>query len=178
MSTPTSRVKVIVRDRFMNPVAEGVDVTIRPGTLSDSGLVARKLMDVHLVLGASKDYLRKRGVPKTVDDLSQHLAVTVSADQPYVVLVDEDGEQHPFHANSRLEVGDGRAALDAMSLGLGVGVVSVRALKRRPELQRILPNFRVPPRPLLAVYPSAMRRSTRIRAVVDHLAQSLRPVMS
>ncbi|CAN5733023.1 hypothetical protein BH09MYX1_BH09MYX1_66300 [soil metagenome] len=69
---PEIRVDVVATSRYVDLVAEGVDIAVRFGVLADSSLVARKLPMGRSVLLASKSYLSQHGTPKRVADLSAH----------------------------------------------------------------------------------------------------------
>ncbi|MFN3744066.1 MAG: LysR family transcriptional regulator [Hyphomicrobiaceae bacterium] len=69
---PDLNVEMTLNDRFIDPVEEGVDVTIRIAALADSSLIARKLAATRRVLVASPAYLAARGTPKTPEDLASH----------------------------------------------------------------------------------------------------------
>ncbi len=71
-SYPDLRVELVLNDRFIDPLEEGVDVTLRIGALADSSLIARRLAPARLALVASPDYLNRRGVPETPQDLARH----------------------------------------------------------------------------------------------------------
>ncbi|MGV3634779.1 MAG: LysR family transcriptional regulator [Pseudorhodoplanes sp.] len=72
---PELRIEAIMNDRFIDPLEEGVDVTVRIGVLQDSSLIARKLAPARRVLVASPAYLKDHGVPRIPDDLSAHRAL-------------------------------------------------------------------------------------------------------
>jgi DNA-binding transcriptional LysR family regulator len=72
---PDLRIEAIMNDRFIDPLEEGVDVTVRIGVLQDSSLIARKLAPARRVLVASPSYLRHHGAPRTPDDLATHRAL-------------------------------------------------------------------------------------------------------
>ena len=65
-------VELTLNDRFIDPIEEGVDVTVRIGTLSDSSLIARRLVPARRVLAAAPDYIARHGMPKEPADLVQH----------------------------------------------------------------------------------------------------------
>jgi DNA-binding transcriptional LysR family regulator len=69
---PDLKVELLLNDRFIDPLEEGVDVTVRIGTLSDSSLIARKLAPARRMLVASPDYLARHGEPQTPQDLARH----------------------------------------------------------------------------------------------------------
>ena len=69
---PDLKVELMLNDRFIDPLEEGVDVTVRIGALPDSSLIARKLAPARRVLAASADYLARYGEPQTPEDLTRH----------------------------------------------------------------------------------------------------------
>jgi len=69
---PDLRIELMLTDRFIDPVEEGVDVTIRIADLADSSLIARKLASTRRVVVASPAYIAHHGAPKTPDDLARH----------------------------------------------------------------------------------------------------------
>lgn len=69
---PDLKVELLLNDRFIDPLEEGVDVTVRIGALSDSSLIARKLAPARRVLVASPDYLARDGEPQAPEDLARH----------------------------------------------------------------------------------------------------------
>jgi DNA-binding transcriptional LysR family regulator len=69
---PDLKIELLLNDRFIDPLEEGVDVTVRIGALADSSLIARKLAPAHRVLVASPDYLARHGEPQTPQDLARH----------------------------------------------------------------------------------------------------------
>ncbi|MDX2156059.1 MAG: LysR family transcriptional regulator [Hyphomicrobiaceae bacterium] len=69
---PDLKIELTLNDRFIDPIEEGVDVTIRIGILADSSLIARRLAPARRVLVAAPKYVKERGAPRTPDDLAQH----------------------------------------------------------------------------------------------------------
>jgi DNA-binding transcriptional LysR family regulator len=75
LAYPDLRIEAIMNDRFIDPLEEGVDVTVRIGVLQDSSLIARKLAPARRVLVASSAYLKSHGIPATPADLADHRAL-------------------------------------------------------------------------------------------------------
>ena len=69
---PDLRIELSLNDRFIDPIEEGVDVTIRIAALQDSSLIARKLAPARRLLAASPDYIAMHGIPLKPDDLVAH----------------------------------------------------------------------------------------------------------
>lgn len=71
-SYPALKIELTLNDRFIDPIEEGVDVTIRIGVLADSSLIARRLATARRVLVAAPGYLKEFGVPERPEDLTKH----------------------------------------------------------------------------------------------------------
>src|SRR5262245_52498966 len=69
---PDLKVELTLNDRFIDPIEEGVDVTVRIAVLEDSSLIARKLAPSKRALVASPGYLARYGEPRVPDDLATH----------------------------------------------------------------------------------------------------------
>jgi len=74
-SHPDLHVELELADRNLDLVADGLDVAVRIGTLTDSGLTARRVGAVRRVLVASPSYLAAHGTPQTPADLVGHATV-------------------------------------------------------------------------------------------------------
>ena len=66
------KVELVLTDRMIDPLEEGVDVTVRIGAMVDSSLIARCIATARVLLVASPDYLARAGEPAVPADLSSH----------------------------------------------------------------------------------------------------------
>ena len=171
------RLALSVHDRPVNPVSEGLDLVVSGGGLDDSSLVSRRIGEVRLVLAASPGYLERRGRPRRPSELAEHDTLHFSTDPPATswTLIDRQGNAHDVPITVRIEASNGRALTDAVYAGVGIGTVSERLLRSDPRLVRVLTSYAFRPFPLHAVYPTAGRRSAKLRAVVEALEAALRP---
>jgi DNA-binding transcriptional LysR family regulator len=69
---PDLKIELTLNDRFIDPLEEGVDVTVRIGALQDSSLIARRLSPARRVLVAAPAYVARFGAPTAPEDLAQH----------------------------------------------------------------------------------------------------------
>jgi DNA-binding transcriptional LysR family regulator len=77
-SYPNVRIQILVTDRFVDHIAEGVDMALRLGILRDSSLVARRVLTYRHQLVASPAYLKDRKPPKKPKDLLDHRLLSFS----------------------------------------------------------------------------------------------------
>jgi len=75
---PDTRVELVLNDRSLNFIEEGLDLAVRIGRLADSSLVARRVGEVRRLLVASPAYLARRGAPRKPADLAAHDVIFTS----------------------------------------------------------------------------------------------------
>src|SRR5882762_621801 len=69
---PNVKLELSVSDRHADLIREGFDVALRIGDLADTDLTARKLADLPMIIAASPDYVARRGMPRSVEELRKH----------------------------------------------------------------------------------------------------------
>jgi len=75
---PDVRIQVLITERTVDLISEGVDVAFRVGALKDSSLIARKLLTYRRRLVASPEYLDKTSLPQKPTDLLDHRILAFS----------------------------------------------------------------------------------------------------
>jgi DNA-binding transcriptional LysR family regulator len=153
---PGLSVRLMLSDRNVRLVEEGVDVAVRIGELSDSRLLAMKLGEVSRVVAASPRYLEKNGRPKTPDDLVRHEIVAFDS----LDATDEwrfRAQDKVVRLRPRLTVNAADAALVACEAGIGLARVLSYQLAAAVAAGRLVPvlqEFEPPPFPVSAIYPA------------------------
>lgn len=164
---------LLLTDRFVNIVEEGIDLAVRIGNLPDSGLVARRLATVRRVTCASPQYLKLHGTPKTPSDLANHNCLQFSALSPtHYWEFHVAGKARQFRVHGTLSSNHGAAMIDAARGGLGIVIVlsyQVQEAVRRGELRVLLERFEPPPIPVHVVFPTSRMQPARVRALADLL---------
>lgn len=77
-SYPSVHVHVMITDRFVDHITEGVDLVFRMGALKDSSLIAKPVLHYRHQLVASPDYLTRRKKPMHPNDLLAHRLLAFS----------------------------------------------------------------------------------------------------
>jgi LysR family transcriptional regulator, regulator for bpeEF and oprC len=72
---PDVAVELVVADRLMNLVEEGIDLGVHNGELSDSSLIANKIAQTPVVTVATPDYFEAHGEPAIPAELEQHSCI-------------------------------------------------------------------------------------------------------
>jgi LysR family transcriptional regulator, transcriptional activator for dmlA len=160
---------------------DSFDVCIRFGAPPDSRVVARRLAPNRRLLCASPDYLAKRGVPETPDDLARHNCIGIrQGEEAYGVwrLSSGRGRQASTEAvkiRGNLTTNDGEIAVSWALDGHGILMRAEWDIERHlrdGRLVQVLPEFYTLDADIHAVYPQRRQPAARVRAFVDFLAQA------
>ena len=170
--------ELLLLDRPVNVVEEGLDVGVRIGALADSSLVAIPVGSLRRVVCASPQYLRKRGVPKVPEDLRGHQCVRFTGLAPGTEWRFKVGRRTVAVAvATRIATNQVDAAIAACIDGLGPAMFlsyQVAAAVAERKLRYVLPEFERDPVPVNVIYPQARLRSINVRAFVDLAVSALR----
>jgi DNA-binding transcriptional LysR family regulator len=164
-------------DRFVNLVAEGFDVAVRIGALTDSTLVARKIGFTRAVACASPAYIAERGEPRTPEELASHdcLIYSYLANANVWRFTSRERREIPVAVAGTLRVNNGIVLAEAALAGRGVLVTPsfyVAPMLRDGRLRRLLPEYRLPELGIYAVYPQKEHVPPKVRVFIDFLAQA------
>lgn len=117
---PNIKIDLELNDRQVDLINEGFDMAIRIGSLPDSSLVARKIMDVHLSIVATPAYLERRGTPNVVSDLKSHDCLMFRHSQGSNWFFNSDGREISVPVAGPLCTNNGEVVRDAALAGLGL----------------------------------------------------------
>ncbi|MDH6591730.1 DNA-binding transcriptional LysR family regulator [Variovorax sp. TBS-050B] len=164
------RCSVLLHDRTVNLLEEGIDVGIRISPLEDSSLVAQPLGTIRRVVAASPAFLQRHGVPRHPRDLAGAPCVRGRLDAPTQWTFREGGKRIGVTPDNRLAFNHLAPAVEACAAGMGFGsFFSYQVLSHvdQGRLQLVLEDFEPPPRPVSVIYPNARLLPARTRAFID-----------
>ncbi|HAT2607360.1 TPA: LysR family transcriptional regulator [Kluyvera intermedia] len=164
-------------DEVVDLVKGGYDLAIRIGNLKDSSLVARRIAPNRRVLVASPSYLARRGVPQHPADLATHdglLMTDVDGKRDIWKLITPEEGIFRVKINSKIESNFGELLRDAAVYGRGISLQSVWHVAddlNAGRLQVILPDYPLQESHILAVTPTRLMQTPRIKAFIDFLQE-------
>jgi DNA-binding transcriptional LysR family regulator len=167
---PAIDVELILNDRFVDLVEEGVDVAFRQGGTLLPDAIGRHLATVPRFLVASPAYLARRGVPAVPDALSAHDVVRFAWTPGNTIELFRGDEQARVQTASRFRVNNALAIREALAMGSGIGMCPdwlVRDLLDRGELVRVLDGWTARAQDLTLLYPSRQFQPLRTRLFID-----------
>jgi DNA-binding transcriptional LysR family regulator len=171
------RCRVMLMDRVVNLLEEGIDVGIRIAHLEDSSLVALPLGEIRRVVVASPAFLREHGVPAHPNELLKANCVRLVDHSPTWGSFRDGGKMLKLSVSGNLEFNHIAPAVQACAAGAGFGQFlsyQVAPLLASGALQAVLEDFEDAPRPIHVVYPHARLLPARTRAFIDFIRQELK----
>ena len=173
---PELEVQLTLDDRFIDPIAEGYDITIRISQPETSpSLVCQAIAPVTKVLCASPAYLAKHSVPKRPNDLKKHSCLhygqIITGNQWQ--LINEEQEEW-VTVKGVLCSNNGEVLKDAALQGLGIALLPTFIIRQELEAQTlaiVLPDYQPPATSLCLVYPLNRHLITKVRLFVEFFRQ-------
>ncbi|HLG84119.1 MAG TPA: LysR family transcriptional regulator [Bradyrhizobium sp.] len=165
---PDLQIRLLLLDRVVRLVEEGIDIAVRIADLPDSALHMLRIGEVRRVLSASPAYLQERGEPAALADLRHHDLIAVE---------DEVGPQRGWGVEAgrrarppRLSVNNVDAAIVAAVSGLGI----VRTLSYQVadhiaagRLRPVLAKEKAPAVPVSLLFQGGRKDQPNIRAFTE-----------
>jgi DNA-binding transcriptional LysR family regulator len=174
---PDVGIRLLLLDRNVNLIEEGLDLAIRIGALADSSLVAIELARVRRVLFASRAYLRRRGSPRHPRELAKHACLSLSVIAPADDWrFREQGRELALKVRPAFVSNSADAVIGMAEAGAGIGVAFSYQIERqlaRRSLALVLEEFAPPPVPVSALYPHGRLTAARVREFLALAAASL-----
>jgi DNA-binding transcriptional LysR family regulator len=169
---PDVHIELVLNDRFVDPIEEGFDVTIRIGEAGQStSLIVREIAPSRRVLCASPAYLEEAGEPGRPTELRQHrcLHYGYHGSGSQWRLAGPDGERS-YAINCVMWSNNGEVLKDAAVREQGIVLLPtfiVGAALQAGELQTVLAEYQPPPTVVHALYPRHRHLSAKVRMFVD-----------
>lgn len=178
---PRVTASILLLDRVVNLIEEGIDVAVRIGHLPDSSLIARPIGAVHRILVASPDHLARRALPVSPADLRLHSVIAFTGLMPNREWRFLDGQKTgSVSLRPTFEINDAAAAIQAAEMGHGITMALSYMVHQQIRLGTLVPvldDFTLPPQPVHLVYPHARLVAPKIRAFIDYAAPRLKATL-
>jgi DNA-binding transcriptional LysR family regulator len=178
---PELQVEVSLDNRAVDMLSEGFDIAIRGGVIEGSSLIARRIARLPLVLVASPEYLREKGVPSAMADLKRHdlLGVRSSGGEEVPWRFRKPDRRGSIEAplTARLWLSDPEALLGLAVENAGIAQVGLHHAMpylRTKRLKVVLGEVHdAGDREIVLHYPHRLYLAPRVRVTVDRLLAGL-----
>jgi DNA-binding transcriptional LysR family regulator len=169
---PDLEIELVLDDRHVDLVNEGIDVALRMGAMPDSNMTARRIAEGRRIVVATPAYLERHGTPTSPGELISHQAViyTRGVESWKSWTFRKATAEVSVVLQGRLKVTAAEGVREAVNCDMALGVSSEWNFS--PELKSgkvvaILDDWALPPTNLSAVYPAGRLASTKARAFVS-----------
>lgn len=177
---PEIRIQLIVSNRRVDIINEGIDVAlrVRSNLDDDPSLILRKFENIEQHLFASQAYLNEFGDLKQPEDLSQHQILSMADEHldQHIVVHDENNHQKKIKVNPIVMGSDLMMLAQLARQNCGIALLPdtiVQDYVQSGELVRVLHNWKAPHGILHAVYPSRRGLLPAVRVFIDYLVAHL-----
>jgi DNA-binding transcriptional LysR family regulator len=176
---PQMQVDLSLNERVVDLVDEGFDLAIRVAARIDPGMVARRITPVRIYACASPAYLKRRGTPKSPEQLAGHNCLVY----PHPVHQGgwhfrRNGEERSVAVSGTLRGNNGDSLVSAAIDGLGIvfepSFLVYDAL-REGKLVRLLRDWESEEMSVFAVYPNRKFLAPKVRSFIDFLVERFGP---
>jgi DNA-binding transcriptional LysR family regulator len=172
---PELQIQLVLSDEHVDPVQEGLDVTLRIAELESSSLIARKIVPIDRVVCASPGYLKHHGTPAHPNDLRAHNCLTygyLSTGNQWK-LSGPDGD-HWIQPSWTLCANNAEVLRAAAVKGCGIAVLPVFIASKELEggaLRTVLDDYKPPAITLYAIYAPTRHLAVKVRLFIDFLVE-------
>lgn len=172
---PNTQIRLVGADYRIDLIKERVDCVIRGGVLENSNLIARRLGTMEMVNCVSPGYIRRYGIPNSLEDLTEHFVVDYSPgnrQQNYGFEYFNDNKTQFVQVPSLISVSTTDAYLSACLSGLGIIQLPRRGIAEylnSGELIEVLPQFCCEPMIISVLYESRRQQPRKITEFIDWL---------
>lgn len=172
---PDVTVELVLSDRMVDLLEEGVDATIRVGALTDSTMMSRSLSPYTGAICAAPSYLAERGTPTHPKDLVDHECLRYPGwtEGQRWVFFGSDGEIQ-VDVKSRLTINNAFGILYAARAGAGIVLMRNELLAEdiaNGRLQVLLQNYKTQSRERHIVWLKNRKMTPKLRAFIDFIAE-------
>jgi len=171
---PALKIDLMLEERVLDLPMREADVAIRMKEPTQADLIRKRLMNIHMRLYATKEYLAEHGTPKNMDEFAHHRLISQHAGTPQVaagaLLV---AELMSHDIPSTLTVNNYFGVLQGVLNHLGIGLLPHYITEDSPDLVRVLPDVESGEVPVFLAYPEELRHSKRVAAFRDFVMEEI-----
>ncbi|MHC0505772.1 LysR family transcriptional regulator [Achromobacter aegrifaciens] len=175
---PDLKIDLVLNDAVVDPLTEGVDISLRLGRLAEGAYIAYPLGIVERMLVAAPSYLARHPEISKPADLASHPFIRVKGilNNDQLPLSSPDATIENVRIRTTVTTSHWRPMYEMIAAGSGIGVVQRPACAdamQQGKLIRLLPAYIVPAFTLNALVPAQRPLSPRITRVVDILRDEI-----
>jgi DNA-binding transcriptional LysR family regulator len=175
---PELELEVILDDRQIDLVQEGIDLALRMGKLSESALTVRRIGRCKRLVLGTPDYFHRTGTPAIPADLSRHQAVVYLQGEGSIWSFQRGSAKVAVKVQSRLKVTAAEGVRAAVLSHVGLTIASEWMFTpelRSGAVRAVLSEWTLPPLDLWAIFPTGRAATAKARTFVDFFERAFNP---
>ncbi|WFS03627.1 LysR family transcriptional regulator [Rhizobium tumorigenes] len=174
---PGLDMEVVLDDRHIDLIEEGIDISLRMGELTDSNLTARKISQGRRLVIGTPAYFERAGEPKTPGDLISHESIVYAKGPGRDVWSFHQGSAEvSVTVKGRVRVSASEGVRAAVLADIGIVIASEWMFSRElatGAVKAVLPDWEIPRIDLWAVFPTGRLASAKARAFAAFVEERL-----
>lgn len=150
------------------------DIAILPRIVGQKNLTQKFLTKLQFRLFASKEYIEKYGLPKTVEDLKHHQLISFSEDQRCLFNETNFDKSSQYYPDPSIIINSSVGELKLCERGLGIAKISTQLnALQNTSLVEILPDLPPHEIDLFYIYRQSNKQKEIIHSFYEHMIQLL-----
>jgi len=174
---PRVKIDLLLTERMVDLIGEGVDVAFRLGDLQDSTLIAKNLGGLHACIVASPAYFKSRPLPRTLKDLESHDCIAFAPKGVALKwLLKGPGGKKTFTPDGRFTVNHFLSIKTAVLQGMGIAMMPNFLIENElkdKSLRQLFPEWQSQGTCVHLVFPGQKFLSPKLRAFIDYTTKKL-----
>jgi LysR family transcriptional regulator for bpeEF and oprC len=177
---PGITLNIALRNDMLDPVEEGVDLSVRVGTFDGANIISRRVGVTQYITACSPGYAQSVGIPTQPEHLLRHNCLRFFSRQtgrPRKWNFVQRGEPLELTVPGNLVLNNTDGLIEAAIGGIGIVQVpyyAVNAALREGKLIEILEPYTAPPQDVSAIYSVSQRSSLKVNAFIGFLRDVLK----
>jgi DNA-binding transcriptional LysR family regulator len=180
---PEIAVDLLLDDSATDFSAEHIDIAFRDGRLEQNQIIAKQLFPLQLMVCASPEYAAQRGLPRSVEELSEHRCVNYRLASGRICEWEfrVDGKPKKFLPSGKSSFNDADLVLQAVRDGQGIAQLAsyqIGDLLQSGQLLTCLSEYAPDDRGHYLCYLSRQHLPARVRVFIDYMTIHTRNLLA
>lgn len=180
-SYPDIKLELTLSNRVEDMLSSGADLALRIGPQTSSSLYQKRMGALQTYLVSSPDYLQQRGTPNSLQALSEHNLIGISALTTWNMQNIETGKQQEIRPRFSTLVNDVKFVSQLVQDGVGIALLpssEVSSHFKTNKLVRILAPWQGPHRELYTIWPTGKLLNAKAKCLQNHIGVYMQAIMN
>ncbi len=164
------KIELILTNQIVDIISDNIDLAVRAGNLKDSNLKAKLLTSKHAYFYASKNYIKKNGLPKDIHEIESHPFIAYSSFEKHLKITTQT-KKATTRIHPCLSANEMGAVKSYLLADMGIGVLPEFTCLNEVnsgDLVKVLPDWHLETFKIYCVYAPQKQKSARLLAFIKH----------